>query len=142
MGEQRDPDRKFSADEVRRMLSSPVYAYGINLVPAERVAAAVMRLNMQLAQEMRDTGTAFTLDELDRRYQALLHELEASGRCMRAEDHPPIIAKEVWLQTQLRAIEKLARGEKLRIPQLVGANQAAAIDCDGDSDDIDPGLRS
>jgi hypothetical protein len=113
MTDSNDTAGGFTAQDVRRMLSSPVYAYGINLVPAERVAAAVMQLNVQLAQQLRDTGTAFTLDELDRRFQALLHEPEASGKCMRAEDHPPIIAKEVWLQTQLRAIEKLARGEKL-----------------------------
>jgi hypothetical protein len=95
------------------MLSSPVYAYGINLVPADRVADAVMQLNTQLAQAMRDTGTTFTLDELDRRFQALLQELEVSGQCARAEDHPPIIPKDQWLQTQLRAIEKLSRGERL-----------------------------
>ncbi len=33
------------------MLSSPVYAYGVNLLPAERVAEEVMRLNEQLTQE-------------------------------------------------------------------------------------------
>jgi hypothetical protein len=61
---------KVTADDVRRMLSNPVDAYGTNLVPAERVAAAVMQLNVQLAQEMRDTGTAFTLVGLDRRFQS------------------------------------------------------------------------
>jgi hypothetical protein len=86
---------KVSDEDVRRMLSSPVYAYGINLVPAEHVSAAVMQLNMQLAQELRATGTTFTLDELDRRFESLLQELEISGRCTRAEDHPPIIAKEL-----------------------------------------------
>lgn len=95
------------------MLSSPVYAYGINLVPAERVADAVMQLNAQLAQEMRDAGATFTLDELDRRFQSLLQELEVTGQCTRAEDHPPIIPKDQWLQTQLRTIEKLSRGEVL-----------------------------
>jgi hypothetical protein len=113
MSNQWQPGELFTAADVRHMLSSPVYAYGTNLVPAERVAAAVMQLNVQLAQAMRDTGATFTLDELDRRFQALLQDLEASGQCSRAEDHPPIIAKELWLQTQLKAIEKLARGEKL-----------------------------
>ena len=37
------------------MLSSPEYAYGINLLPAERVAEEVMKLNVQLAQEVRDS---------------------------------------------------------------------------------------
>jgi hypothetical protein len=111
-GQLNSPGR-MSAEDVRHMLSSPVYAYGINLVPAERVAAAVMQLNMQLAQEMRDSGATFTLDELDQRFQALLRELETSGQCTRAEDHTPIISKEVWLQTQIRAIEKLSRGEVL-----------------------------
>lgn len=104
---------KLTAEDVRLMLSSPVYAYGINLVPAERVAEAVMQLNRQLTQEMRDTGVAFTLDDLDRRFQALLQELEASGSCTREEDHPPIVSKELWLQAQLKTIERLARNENL-----------------------------
>ncbi len=103
--------KEVTAENVRQMLSSPVYAYGINLVPAERVASAVMQLNRRLAKEMHDTGAAFTLDDLDRRFQALLHELEASGRCTREEDYPPIVPKELWLQAQFKTIEKLARDE-------------------------------
>jgi hypothetical protein len=113
MNNGQDPVDKFTAKDVRLMLSSPVYAYGINLVPAERVTEAVMQLNAHLAQQVRDRGASFTLDDLDRRFKALLHELETSGQCTRAEDQTPIVAKEQWLQTQLRAIEKLARGEAL-----------------------------
>ena len=51
-----------------------MYAYGINLLPAERVAEEVMKLNSQLAQAVRDTGATFTLDELDQRSQALLQQ--------------------------------------------------------------------
>lgn len=52
--------------------SSPVYAYGINLQPAERMAEEVMKLNAQLAHDVRETGAIFTLDDLDQRFQALL----------------------------------------------------------------------
>jgi hypothetical protein len=43
----------FTAADVRLMLSSPVYAYGINLLSAERVAEEVMKLNVQFAQQIR-----------------------------------------------------------------------------------------
>src|SRR5450759_3860653 len=55
----------FTAADVRLMLSSPVYAYGINLLPAERVAEEVTKLNVQLAQVKRETGATFTLADLD-----------------------------------------------------------------------------
>jgi hypothetical protein len=103
----------FTSDDVRLMLSSPVYGYGVNLQPAERAAEAVMQLNTQLAQEMYDTGTVFSLEELDQRFQILFNELETSGTCTRQADSPPIVTKEQWLQAQLRAIEKLSRGEPL-----------------------------
>jgi hypothetical protein len=103
--------RAVTTDDVRLMLSSPVYAYGINLQPAERVAEEVMKLNVQLAQVKRETGTTFTLDDLDQRIQALLQHLESDGVCQRGEDYPPIITQEQWLQAQLVAIQKLARGE-------------------------------
>ncbi len=50
--QQSPPGRPFTAADVRLMLSSPVYAYGVNLLPAERVAEEVMRLNTQRVQEM------------------------------------------------------------------------------------------
>jgi hypothetical protein len=95
------------------MLSSPVYAYGINLLPAERVAEEVMNLNAQLAQEVRETGTTFTLDDLDQRFQGLLRQLVDSGICRRGEPVPPILTKQQWLQAQWVTIQKLARGEEL-----------------------------
>jgi hypothetical protein len=76
------------------MLSSPVYAYGINLLPSERVAEEVMKLNTQLAQQMGENGATFTLEDLDQRYQPLLKQLEVSGICRHGESHPPIITKE------------------------------------------------
>ena len=94
-------------------VSSPVYAYGINLLPAERVAEEVMKLNALLAQEMRETGATFTLDDLDQRFQALLQQLEDTGICSRGEPLPPIITREQWLQAQWTTIQKLAEGEKL-----------------------------
>jgi hypothetical protein len=95
------------------MLSSLVYAYGINLVPAERVAEEVMTLNAQLAKEMREAGMTFTLDELDQRFEALLKQLEDSGICLRGESYPPIVTRDQWLKAQLVTIQKMAKGEKL-----------------------------
>lgn len=96
------------------MLSCPVYAYGIcGLLPEERVAEEVMRLNAQLAQVMRETGATVTLDDHDVRFQPLLQKLEDSGICYRGESHPPIISKRQWLQAQWAAIQKLAEGEEL-----------------------------
>jgi hypothetical protein len=95
------------------MLSDPAYAYGINLLPAERVAEEVMQLNTQLAKQVRETGTTFTLNDLDERFQALLRKLEESGTCQRGEDLPPIVTKEQWLQAQWATIQKFARGEGL-----------------------------
>jgi len=95
------------------MLSSPVYAYGINLQPAERVAEEVMKLNALLAQVVKETGVTFTLADLDQRFQSLLHQLEADGICQRDVDYLPVVTKELWLQAQLVTIQKLARGEKI-----------------------------
>ena len=103
----------FTAAGVRRMLSDPGYAYGVNLLPAERVTEAVMKLNAQLAKQVRDNSVTFTLDDLDQRFQALLKQLQDSGVCHRGEDIPPIITKEQWLQAQLLTIQKLAQGEQL-----------------------------
>ncbi len=69
----------FTAADVRRMLSDPAYAYGIYLLPAERVAEEVMRLNEHLAREVRETGATFTLDPLEQRLQELLRRSECKG---------------------------------------------------------------
>jgi hypothetical protein len=95
------------------MLSSPAYAYDINLLPAERVAEEVMKLNAQLAEIVRETGATFTLDDLDQRFQVLLQQLEDSGSYHRDTPCTPTITKEQWLQSQLVTIMKIARGEKL-----------------------------
>ena len=113
MSDMQSRQQAMTAKDVRIMLSSPVYAYGINLLPTERVANAVMNLNSNLAQEMRESRKSFTLEELDERFQSLLRELETTEGYTRGEDHPPIVSKEMWLQTQLRTIEKLSLGEKL-----------------------------
>jgi hypothetical protein len=62
---------------------------------------------------MRDTGTMFSLKELDRHFLDLLRQLEESGECERDTDCPPLITKEQWLQTQLVTIQKLSHGEEL-----------------------------
>ena len=113
MSKHQQPTEKFTAENVRFILSNPVYSYGINLQPAEQVADAVMRLNEHLAQEMQNTRVAFSLAALDARYQVLLQELEASGLYTHEEDLPPIVPKDQWLKAQLVTIEKLSRNEKL-----------------------------
>ncbi len=95
------------------MLSSPVYAYGINLLPTERVAEEVMKLNAQLTQAVRKTGVTNSLADHYQRFQALLKQLEDDGICHRGESLPPILTKEQWLKAQLVYIQKLARGETL-----------------------------
>jgi len=105
--------RAFTAADVRLVLSSPVYAYGINLLPAERVAEEVMRFNTQFAQNVRDSDATFTLDDLDQRFQALMQQLENDGVCQRGESQPPIITRGLWLKAQLVTIQRLARGEEL-----------------------------
>src|SRR5665811_1776528 len=92
--QQDSPGRQFTAADVRLMLSIPVYAYGINLLPAERVAEEVMKLNTQLAQAVRQTAATFTLDDLDQRFQAMLQQLEDDGICKRGKSYPPILTKE------------------------------------------------
>jgi hypothetical protein len=68
------------AVDVRLMLSSPMYVYGTyGLLPAERVAEEVMKLNAQIAQEIRDSGVTYSLADLDQQLQAILQKLEADG---------------------------------------------------------------
>ena len=95
------------------MPSCPVNAYGINLLPAERVADRVKKLNAQLAQTVWETSATSTLDDLDQRYQALLQRLEDTGICSRGEPYPPVITSEQWLHAQLAATQKPARGDEL-----------------------------
>jgi hypothetical protein len=113
MSNRQQPTKKFTAEDVRQMLSNPLYGYGINLVPTERVTEAVMQLNTKLAQAMHDTGEMFTLNKVDQHFQALFLELEKSGTCTREEDYPPLVSKDLWLQAQLKTVEKLSRGEPL-----------------------------
>jgi hypothetical protein len=91
--------RVFAAADVRITpgVFSPVYAYGINLQPSERVIEEVFKLNAKLAQVVRDTGATFTLDDLDERFQALWQQLQDAVICRRDVPCTPIIAKEQWL---------------------------------------------
>jgi hypothetical protein len=50
--QQASTGRPFTAADVRLMRSSPIYAYGINLQPAEHVVEEVMMLNTKWAQQM------------------------------------------------------------------------------------------
>jgi hypothetical protein len=76
------------------MLTSPVYTYGINLLPTERVAGEVMKLNVQLALAMQVTGVTYSLNDIDQCFQALLRQLENYGICKRGESLLPIFTKD------------------------------------------------
>jgi hypothetical protein len=53
------------------------------------MADEAMRLNMQLAHEVRESGATLTLDDLDRRVQEPFKPLEDSGVCRRGEPVQP-----------------------------------------------------
>jgi hypothetical protein len=62
-------------------------SHGINLLPAKRVAEEVMHLNIQLAQQMRETRASFIQGVLDQRFQALLRKLVDDSICKRDKDY-------------------------------------------------------
>lgn len=93
------------------MLTNPIYGYGIVLEPRERVSATIQQFEEQLAVEQDQRGFAFTVQELDQRFQAFFVALVNSGSFTRGTDAPPLIPKETWLQAQQVAISRLARGE-------------------------------
>jgi len=105
--------RYVTVDDVRQILTNPVYGYGINFEPVERVTQAVMQLNQTLARQMQLSNTAPTLAELDQHFQALFQTLEESGRCTRTSECPPIVSRDVWLESQQIIIERLSRGEEV-----------------------------
>jgi hypothetical protein len=107
-----DPD-DFTGEDLGLTLTSVADVYGITLVPVERVAQAMIELNGKLAKEMRTAKTRYTTHDLDRKYQALLHELETTGACTRGEDKPPTVSRDRWLQAQLNMIESLSRDDRL-----------------------------
>ncbi len=102
-----------SANDVRDILNNPVYGYGIVLEPFDVAIAQVAALNRQLADEQRERGREFSLQELDQRFQKLFERLVNEGICKRGPDAPPIVTKEEWLKAQQVAIGRLARGEPM-----------------------------
>lgn len=107
-----DPN-EFTGEDVGLTLTSIADAYGITLLPVDRVARAMIELNGKLAKDMRTSKTGYTTHDLDQKYQALMHELEATGACTRGEDKPPTVSRDRWLQAQLNMIESLARDDRL-----------------------------
>ncbi len=107
----RSHSASWTAEQVRDMLTNPIYGYGIVLEPAGVVTAQVQRLESALAQEQKERGKPFSLEELDQRFQALFRQLVEDGSCRREPDAPPLIKREEWLQAQQVTIERLARGE-------------------------------
>lgn len=103
--------RPWSANQVRDLLTNPMYGYGIVLEPTGQVPAAIQLFEQQLADEQNKRGFGFTLQELDQRFQAFFTSLVESGSFTRGNDTQPIIDKETWLHAQQVAIGRLARGE-------------------------------
>lgn len=101
----------WTPEQVRQMLASPVYGYGWVLEPANVVTHAVLLLREELAKEQRERGTAYSLDELDQRFQSLFTDLVNDGLCTRGPDTTPLVAKEMWLQAQQSVIGRLADPE-------------------------------
>jgi transposase len=91
--------------------SSGRIGYGIVLEPADRVPAAIQKFEEQLATEQDKRGFAYTLQELDQRFQSFFTSLVESGSFTRGIDAAPSVDKETWLQAQQVAIGRLARGE-------------------------------
>jgi hypothetical protein len=98
---------------MRFIISNTIQQNEIRIIKKYSVAEEVMRLNAELAQEMRETGATFTLNDLDQRFQALLRQMETECACHRGEPAPPIIPKQQWLQVQWVTIQKQTRGEEL-----------------------------
>lgn len=103
--------QQWTASEVRELLTNPIYGYGIVLEPVRLVPGAIQEFEQQLATEQDKRGFAFTLQELDLRFQSFFTSLIESGSFKRGTDATPILDKETWLQAQQVAIGRLARGE-------------------------------
>jgi hypothetical protein len=103
--------KQWSANQVRDLLTNPMYGYGIVLEPADQVPATVQQFERQLADEQNKRGSGFTPQELDQRFQSFFTSLVESGSFTRGNDTQPIIDKETWLHAQQVAIGRLARGE-------------------------------
>jgi hypothetical protein len=102
---------EWTPSKVRDLLTNPTHGYGIVLEPADRVPAAIQKFEEELATEQDKRGFAYTLQELDQRFQSFFTSLVESGSFTRGIDAAPSVDKETWLQTQQVAIGRLARGE-------------------------------
>ncbi len=102
---------RWTASQVRDLLTNPIYGYGIALEPADRVPVEIQKFEEQLAAEQDQRGFGFTLQELDQRFQSFFASLVESGSFTRGPDAPLIVGKETWLHAQQVAIGRLARGE-------------------------------
>ncbi len=105
------PSYRWTGPKVRDMLTNPIYGYGVVLLPADQVPLAIQQFEEQLANEQSKRGFAFTLQELDERFQAHFKSLVESGSFALGRDAPPLIDKETWLKAQQVAISRIARGE-------------------------------
>ncbi len=102
---------RFTPEQVRDMLTNPIYGYGLNLQPSEKASEQVLALDRQIAEEVRRSGRAPLVDELDQRFQRLFQQLIDEGTCIRGPDAEALIGKEKWLQSQQARINRLVRDD-------------------------------
>jgi hypothetical protein len=101
-------DRPWTEQNVREMISNPIYGYGLVLEPMGDLVEAVDDFVHALA----DRPDEYTVEALDREFQGLFARLEASGRFRRRPDAPPLVGKDEWLRAQLARIAGIRRGEE------------------------------
>lgn len=102
---------RFTPEQVRDTLTNPIYAYGLNLQPYEKASEQVLALDRQIAEEVRRSGRAPSVDELDQRFQRLFQQLIDESTCVRGPDAEALLSKEKWLQSQLTRITRLVSSE-------------------------------
>ncbi|MBI4494189.1 MAG: hypothetical protein HY690_15480 [Chloroflexi bacterium] len=98
--------RPWTEQDVREIANNPGYAYGFMLEPFGDFVAAVDTFTRSLAERPDD----YTIEALDAEYRRLLVRLEASGQFRRV-DCPEIVPVSLYLEAQLRRIERLRAGE-------------------------------
>jgi len=101
-------NRLWKEQDLREIISNPIYGYGLVLEPMGDLVEAVDDFVHALA----DRPEEYTVEVLDREFQGLFARLQASGRFRRRPDAPPLVGKETWLGAQLARIRAIRLGEE------------------------------
>ncbi|TAK34328.1 MAG: hypothetical protein EPO21_09885 [Chloroflexota bacterium] len=104
--------RPWTRKDVLDIVNNPRYGYGLVLEPSGDLVVAVDLLVKSLANRRIE----YTLDDLDREFQALFHRLEDSGTFVRRPDTIAMVNREQWLSLHLHRIEELRRTHKTKPP--------------------------